>query len=134
MSFIPLAVISAIIVQLISWAWYEKLFTKKWAWIHDLVHPRTTQKMWVPIILNLVVNFLMAFTFFFLLGVLGVPNFTAVILVGSIILVGLILPLEVRRVIWSDTSASKKWSMFGISFGFQVVHFLIMALLFNWLA
>ena len=130
MSFILLALISAVIAQFVGWLWYMPIFGKKWMWVvADHTAHGKMQEMDYPII-----NFIIAFVFFFLLGVLGVPDFRAVAMVAGIVLVGFIFPVNASGILWNGKTAKKQLTMFGISFGFHILHVAIMCLVFNWLA
>lgn len=139
MSFIYLALIAAAVMQIVGWAWHMPLFGKIWMWTlgvdPSVKHDMTGYlPMWASLVINFVINFIMAFVFFFLLGVLGAPSFVATLIVGAIVLIGFIMPIMISNALWGGRKTKQAWAQFGVSFGYQIIQFLIMCALFIWLA
>jgi hypothetical protein len=135
MSFFLIALIAAVAGQIIGWAWFMPLFGKKWMWVvTDNQSQEMQYPMWVPLLINLIINYIFAFALFFVFGILGVPNLAAACIVGAIVLIGFALPMQIGAVLWNGKSWKKQLAGFGISFGFQIIYFVVMVLLFNWLA
>jgi len=141
MSIFLLALIAAVISQVLGWIWHGAIFGKKWAHangteveMHHGSHKEIIKKMWVPAILNLVVNYIMAFAVFLLLANFGVSNIAQSLVTAAVLFVGFVIPLQTISTVWNGKSAKSKWTTFLITVGFQLISFAIWALLFIWLA
>lgn len=126
----------------LSFLWWGPIFGKKWAAFHGMDMDEAPN-MAVPMILQIVGSFLMAYVFwnvqaaFFFthsddgLGVmLGEWGMGSAIFGAVMTWIGFIVPLKLGMVAWEQ----KPWGLFGIDVGGHLVGLIAMAVSFSLLA
>jgi hypothetical protein len=140
MSLFVLALIAAILNLLLGFVWHGPLFGKKWAYAlgmsrEDMVMDKSAQRaMYIRMAINTVAGYIMAFVTFLFLVNFNVDSFGSVATIMGVIFVGFILPHQVVTNLWNGRPAQDALKLFGISAGYQIINFLIWALVFTLLA
>lgn len=131
-------VILVVIMQALGFVWYGPLFGKLWAEIIGMP-PRESlspeekkvmgKRMMPVMILNVVLNAVTVFAFFFFSQTAFLPIPLAIIL-----FVGFILPMTASGAMWSGKSRTLAWKLFWVTSGYQLLAFLAMGIYFSvWL-
>ena len=91
------------------------------------------KKMIAPLIINFVVNYIMAFAVFLILANFGVSSIAQALITAAVLFVGFVVPLQTQGTIWNGRSSKSQWTTFLIAAGFQLINLAVWALLFIWL-
>lgn len=139
MSIILLTIIGGVVAMALGFAWHGPLFGKKYAQsIGITLNPETREQgkkmMFGYMGIGLVMNLIMAFVFFNLLGAFGAFDYATALRTTIIVYIGFILPMFTSAIIWDGHSPKQQKLHFAISFGYYLVTFLIWALMFVWFA
>ena len=138
MSIILLTIIGGVIAMALGWAWHGPLFGKKYMEsVGVTMTPELMQQgkktmgwyMGIGFLLNLV----MAFVFFNLLGAFGAFDAGISLRTTIIVFIGFIFPMFTSAILWDGHSPKQQKLHFAISFGYYLVLFVIWALVFAWL-
>lgn len=127
-------VILVVLMQALGFVWYGPLFGKLWAEITGMP-PRDTltpeekkcvgKRMLPVMILNVVLNAITVFAFFFFTQTAFYPIPLAVIL-----FLGFVLPLLAGAAMWSGKPRKLAWKMFAVTAGYELLAFLVMGIFF----
>jgi uncharacterized protein DUF1761 len=139
MSIILLAVIVAVISQIIGWVWHGPIFGKKYSAAVGMsgmvqqgsMNPKA--KMAILLVINFIANAVGAFVLFDFLAVFGAFSIPGALLITAFIFVGFILPYLIINTLWNGRSSKSQWTTLGISIGYQLINFAVWAILFGWL-
>ena len=138
MSIIPLTLIAALISFILGAIWYMPLFGRAWGRAMEKApgseEKPTLKKQIVPMVINFLMNILVAFVLFNVLAVFGVMTVPQAFLISGVMFLGFILPMQVGAVLWNGRSTKSKWTVFLISSGFQLLNFLVLSIVFVLLA
>lgn len=140
MSLFLLALIAAILNLILGYVWHGPLFGRKWAMAlgmsqENMVMDAAMKKgMYIRMVINVVAGYVMAFVTFLFLFNFNAMSFGSVLMIIGVIFVGFTLPHLVVTNLWNGRPTKDALKLFGISAGYQVINFLIWALIFTWLA
>jgi len=140
MSLFLLALIAAVLNLILGYVWHGPLFGRKWALASGMPGDKMTMDdsmkkgMYVRMAINVVAGYVMAFVTFLFLFNFNAMSFGSVLMIIGVIFVGFTLPHLVVTNLWNGRPAKDSLKLFGISAGYQVINFLIWALVFTWLA
>lgn len=140
MSLFLLALIAAVLNLILGFVWHGPLFGKKWA--HALGMSRENmvmdaaakRGMYVRMIINTAAGYIMSFVTFLLLFNFNAISFRSAAMVMGVLFIGFILPHQITTNLWNGRPTKDALKLFGISFGYQIVNFIIWTLVFVWLA
>ena len=136
MSIFLLSLIGAVVAQILGWIWHGPIFGKKWGMavgMTEMEPNHRMKKMIAPLIINFVVNYIMAFAVFLILANFGVSSIAQALITAAVLFVGFVVPLQTQGTIWNGRSSKSQWTTFLIAAGFQLINLAVWALLFIWL-
>ncbi len=140
MSLFLLALIAAILNLILGYVWHGPLFGRTWAMAlgmsqENMVMDAAMKKgMYIRMAINVVAGYVMAFVTFLFLFNFNAMSFGSVLMIIGVIFVGFTLPHLVVTNLWNGRSTKDALKLFGISAGYQIINFIIWALVFTWLA
>lgn len=138
MSIILLAIIAAIISQVLGWLWHGPLFGKKWGIavaMSESVGDRPSKKWMIwALALNFIANALMSFVVFLIMANLGVGTLGQAVITMAVLFIGFALPYTLTYTLWNGRKTPSQMTTGLISIGYQAVNFLVWAVLFATLA
>lgn len=130
--------IGAVVATVIESIWYGPLFSKsfmKAMGVDPMVSPTEEQKksMMVSIILELLMNFVLFFGFFTLLGIAGAVTYISSVIFAAIFWFFMVMPLKASSAIWAGKGTKSNWVLFALGAGVSLLSFIAVAPLFIWL-
>lgn len=137
MSIFLLTLIAAVVIFFFGWLWHGPLFGKYWgmavtnmsaAELKTMKH--SMKSMVWPMVINFIMNILMAFALLLMFANFGVSNAGQAFITAAVFFVGFVLPVLAVAIVWNGRSAKARWTMFLISFGYQLISFVILTVLF----
>ncbi len=139
MSLFLLALIAAATNFILGFIWHGPLFGKTWAHAlgmsqnNEMMSADAKRGMYIRMAINLVAGYVMAFVAYLFLFNFRAGSFGDAFMILGVIFVGFILPQLTVTNLWNGRPAKDALKLFGISIGYQLVNFIIWALLFVWL-
>ncbi len=139
MSLFLLALIAAVLNLILGYVWHGPLFGRKWAVASGMPDDKMTmdssmkKAMYIRMAINTVAGYAMAFVTFLFLFNFNAMTFGSAIMIIGVIFVGFTLPHLIVTNLWNGRPTKDALKLFGISAGYQVINFLIWALVFTWL-
>lgn len=140
MSLFLLALIAAVLNLILGFVWHGPLFGKKWAHalgMHSenmVMDAAMKRGMYIRMAINVVAGYMMSFVTFLFLFNFNAMSLGGVAMIMGAIFIGFILPHQIVTNLWNGRPTKDALKLFGISFGYQVINFIIWALVFVWLA
>jgi hypothetical protein len=140
MSLFLLALIAAVLNLILGFLWHGPIFGRAYGTamgmnMDNVVMDAAAKRgMYIRMAINTVAGYLMAaVTFLFLFNFRAMSLGDTFMILGVIFL-GFTLPHIIVTNLWNGRPAKDAFKLFGISFGYQIINFVIWALIFVWLA
>ena len=136
MSLFLLALIGSIIYAVVGFVWHGPIFGRAWGKAlgmkeSDMVMDTAAKRgMYIRIAIGLVANYIMSFVLFFLALNFRVVTLGQAALFFAIIFVGFIVPHQISTNLWNGRPTKDALKLFSISFGYQLIMFIILSLLY----
>lgn len=137
MSLFLLALIAAVVTVVLGFVWHGPLFGKVWALAlgvrtEDMVMDAAAKRaMYIRIAINTVAAYIMSFIAFLFLFNFRAVTFPSALMIFGVIFLGFILPQLVTTNLWNGRPAKDSLKLFGISLGYNVLNFVLWALIFT---
>ncbi len=130
--------IGAVIATVLESIWYGPLFSKSYmkAMGVDPMLAGTEEakkSMMISVVLELLMNFVLFFGFFTILGIAGAVTYISSLIFAAIFWFFMVMPLKASAAIWSDKSTTSKWVLFGLGSGISLLSFVVVSPMFIWL-
>lgn len=126
----------AIVLQVLGFVWYGPIFGKKYGALINMPAPsqmtseanKAFHKRMIPTyIINFVLSLVTIFVYLIFVQVLGAP-----MMVALLVWLGFVMPIEAGVAMWSGKPRKQAWQLFGITAGYQLLAFVVTALLTLW--
>jgi hypothetical protein len=124
-------IVSGAVLFVFGAIWYTALFGKYWAKLmgFDVNDPKMKEGMAKPMIINFLVNLVIAFSVYFVAPQLLTLTFSDFLKVMIVVWVGFSLPIYVNQVLWER----KPWVLAVLNTAYGLVGtFIISALVYFW--
>ncbi len=130
--------IGAVLATVIQSIWYGPLFSKafmKAMGVDPMIPPTEEMKksMMISIVLELIMNFILFFGFFTLLGIAGAVTYISAAIFAAIFWFFMVMPLKASSAIWAGKGTKSNWVLFALGAGVSLISFVIVAPVFIWL-
>ena len=139
-SFLPVLA-CGVLSMVIGSIWYGPMFGKKWMGIckvnpEDVAARKKMQKEAAPLYLvQFLITLFQAFVLYrYMVSINSWGGFESNISHSLIIVFAFVIPTVAGSSMWNNDTSDVKWSRFLIQSGYQVVQFVMFALVFSFLA
>jgi len=132
-----LPLIGAVVMTIIGSIWYGPLFGKVYMRVISATTPVDMQAAKKDMIIRMVIDFLMSFVMLFgfltLMNLAYAGTYSAALIFGALFWFFVVMPQKASSAIWSGKNRSNSWALFGLTGGYSLLSFVIVAPLFIWL-
>jgi len=134
MSVILLALIAAVVSQVVGFLWHGPLFATRWARAQDIPMADKPPKAFpYYLLINFVMNFIMALVLFYFMSGFAFLTLGQALKFSAVLFIGFIIPIQTIGIVWNGRRPKGQLTVWLISIGYQIISLFLWAVLFTWL-